>query len=262
VIGYCMGGTLALCAIAAGRLAPRSLVALATPVAFDQAGLLAQWCRTPGFDPEALAGLSGNVPPHLLQPAFKMLDPIGLATKLIHLDPKLGDDEFVRFFLAMETWLEDSVAFPGQAFVEWVRLYRTDALIRGALRLDGVRIDLGRVRCPVRNVVAESDYITPPAAAEPLGRYLGGSHELVRVRGGHIGLSTGSDAHRHLWPEIAAWMHSHHGLMHTHQKKQPATRTHTQTQARTRTKTKTRTRTRTRNQERTPERTAPRKVRP
>ena len=54
-----------------------------------------------------------------LQPAFKMLDPVGLATKLIHLDEKIGDDDFVRFFLAMETWLEDSVSFPGRAFADF-----------------------------------------------------------------------------------------------------------------------------------------------
>ena len=128
VLGYCMGGTLSLMAIAAGRLPAASLVAMATPVALHDEGLLSLWCRAPGFDPAELAGAYGNVPPHVLQPAFKMLDPVSLATKFVHLDGKVEDDDFIRFFLAMETWLEDSVAFPGRAFVDWVQLYRSDAL--------------------------------------------------------------------------------------------------------------------------------------
>ncbi|HEY2749492.1 MAG TPA: alpha/beta fold hydrolase, partial [Polyangia bacterium] len=160
VLGYCMGGTLSLMAIAADRLPAASLVAMATPVALHDEGLLSLWCRVPGFEPAELAAAYGNVPPHVLQPAFKMLDPVSLATKFVHLDGKVEDDDFVRFFLAMETWLEDSVAFPGRAFVDWVQLYRSDALARGELVLDGTKIDLSRVRCPLFHVIADGDYIT------------------------------------------------------------------------------------------------------
>ncbi|MCA1662668.1 MAG: alpha/beta fold hydrolase, partial [Myxococcales bacterium] len=138
VLGYCMGGTFSLMAIAAGRLPAASLVSMATPVAFHDDGLLSLWCRAPGFDPAELARAYGNVPPHVLQPAFKLLDPAGLAAKFVHLDTKIEDDDFLRFFLAMETWLEDSVAFPGRAFTDWIQLYRTDALARGELVVDGV----------------------------------------------------------------------------------------------------------------------------
>jgi polyhydroxyalkanoate synthase len=228
LLGYCMGGTLALLAIAAGRLSARSLIALATPVRFDDEGLLSRWCRTPGFEPAALAERYGNVPPHLLQPAFKLLDPVGLATKLVHLAEKVGDDPFVRFFLAMETWLEDSVAFPGRAFVEWVDLYRSNALARGKLQLasGSPRIELARVRCPVLSVVAERDYITPPSSSAPLADLVGGPHELIQLEGGHIGLSTGGQAHRLLWPRVAAWLltHSHHKMKQTHKIRPRATR--------------------------------------
>jgi polyhydroxyalkanoate synthase len=206
VLGYCMGGTLALIATAAQAIRPAGLIGLATPVALHDEGLLSRWCRTPGFDAAALRDVYGNIPPHLLQPAFKLLDPVGLLAKWRHLEEKIDDDAFVRFFLAMETWLEDSVSFPGAAFVDWTELYRSDALARGRLSLQGQRIDLGRVRCPVFNVVAEADYITPPASSEPLGRLVGGPYELARLQGGHIGLATGGEAHRRLWPAVARWM--------------------------------------------------------
>jgi polyhydroxyalkanoate synthase subunit PhaC len=230
VLGYCMGGTLALLAAGAERIAPAGIVALATPVALHDEGLLSRWCRTPGFDPSEMRRAYGNIPPYLLQPAFKMLDPVGLISKWVHLDEKIGDEAFLGFFLAMESWLEDSVSFPGDAFVDWVELYRSDGLARGGLELGGARIDLGRVRCPLFNVMAEKDYITPPASSEPLEKLLRGPYASERLKGGHIGLSTGGEAHKRLWPAVARWMRDHASanananakpkrVMRTHQKK-------------------------------------------
>ena len=225
IVGYCMGGTFALIALGAQRLRARSLVAMATPVALHDEGLLSLWCRSPGFDARELHRCYGNIPPHLLQPAFKMLDPVGLATKLGHLDEHMNDDNFLRFFLAMETWLEDSVAFPGRAFTEWVDLYKSDSLSSGALRLGGARVDLRNVTCPVRSLVAAGDYITPSASSTVLGDLIGGTHELVTMRGGHIGLATGGEAQRTLWPATARWMAEQPeiDLMQVH-KKAPAAR--------------------------------------
>ena len=57
VLGYCLGGTLAVAHAAAfareGRVA--SLALLAAPVRFDDGGLLSVWMRSPAFDPRATA---------------------------------------------------------------------------------------------------------------------------------------------------------------------------------------------------------------
>jgi hypothetical protein len=31
----------------------------------------------------------------------------------------------------------------------------------------------------------------------------------MRIKGGHIGLSTGRSAHEKLWPDVSAWLHAH-----------------------------------------------------
>jgi polyhydroxyalkanoate synthase len=210
LLGYCMGGTLALLALGARRIEVASLIAMATPVKLDDGGLLSLWCRAPNFDAEEVVRIYGNVPPHLLQPAFKMLDPVGLATKLYHLEDKLDDDEFVRFFLAMETWIEDSLAFPGRAFVDWVRLYREDTLAGKPFTLDGVRVDLAAIDRPILSLHAEKDYITPPASSLAIERLVPrAAHTVRRVPGGHIGLATSSLAQTTLWPEAAKWLEAH-----------------------------------------------------
>jgi polyhydroxyalkanoate synthase len=221
LLGYCMGGTFALMAAAAGKLPLAGLVAMAAPVELHDPGLLSLWCRTPGFDAAEVARAYGHAPPHLLQPAFKMLDPIGMATKLLHLEERLADDDFVRFFLAMETWLEDSVSFPGRAFTEWVDLYRTDALARGELMLGGRQVKLDRVESPLLTLVADGDYITPPVSSLAIERLAPrAEHKIVKLKGGHIGLATGSAAHQKMWPEVAAWLaaHDEDGVMQVHKK--------------------------------------------
>jgi poly[(R)-3-hydroxyalkanoate] polymerase subunit PhaC len=207
VLGYCMGGTMALGAMARGKLVARSLVALATPVDCDDGGTLAAWATAEGFDANELTEAFGNVPEYVLQPAFKMLDPMGLAMKFVHAREKCEDDAFCEFFLAMETWLEDNVPFPGQAFHEWMTLYRENLLARGKWRLGGGRVDLARVRCPILNIVAEKDYICPPRSSIPLQKLSGSrDYELLRMPGGHIGLSTGGAAQKKLWPQVAKWL--------------------------------------------------------
>jgi polyhydroxyalkanoate synthase len=210
VLGYCMGGTFALMAAAAGKLPIEGLVAMATPVALHDSGLLSVWSRTPGFDPGEVTRAYGHAPPHLLQPAFKMLDPVGMATKLLHLEERLEDDDFVRFFLAMETWLEDSVSFPGRAFAEWVDLYRTDALARGELKLGDRTIDLSKIETPILSLIAEGDYITPPVSSLAIETLAPRAEQrVIKLKGGHIGLATGAAAHGKMWPEVGEWLASH-----------------------------------------------------
>ena len=206
LVGYCMGGTLSLISLAAGAQA-RSLIAMATPVDLHDDGLLSLWTRAPGFDPRTIVDTYGHAPPHLLQPAFKMLDPIGLSTKLVHIRDKVGDDAFMQFFLAMEQWLEDSVGFPGRSFVEWIQLYRDNALIQPHFLAGPKKLSLRNLELPILSLIAEGDYISPAKsslameAAAPHAQ-----HEILKVAGGHIGLATGGGAHKRAWPEVGRFM--------------------------------------------------------
>ena len=48
------------------------------------------------------------------------------------------DDEFLDGFLALETWGNDNVSFPGECYVRYIEeLYRGDALVKGTFTLSG-----------------------------------------------------------------------------------------------------------------------------
>ena len=67
VLGYCLGGTLAIIHAAARPERIASLCVLAAPVKFGDEGLLAAWTRSRRFDLDALVTALGNVPWQLLQ---------------------------------------------------------------------------------------------------------------------------------------------------------------------------------------------------
>lgn len=210
LLGYCLGGTLTAIHAALRPAFVASLTLVAAPVRFGDEGLLAAWTRAPGFDPRALVAAFGNAPWPLMQAAFHMLRPtLGLA-KLVHLLHKADDDAFVEGFLALETWGNDNVSFPGGAFVGLVQdLYRDDALARGTLSMSGQPVRLGDVRCPLLAITFEHDTIVPAASATAILELAGSADkEHLHLPGGHVGAMVSRAAKDGLWPRMSAFWSS------------------------------------------------------
>ena len=104
VLGYCMGGTLAVLHASVHPERFASLTALAAPVRFSEAGLLGLWTQSQQFEPESMVEGLGNVPWQLLQSSFHMLRPTLNLSKTVHMIDRACDDEFLDGFLALETW--------------------------------------------------------------------------------------------------------------------------------------------------------------
>jgi polyhydroxyalkanoate synthase len=114
MLGYCLGGTLAAIYAAAHPEEMASLTALAAPIRFEDDGLLSRWTRTPTFDVDQMVTALGNVPWQLMQSAFHLLRPTLNASKLVNFLDKAWTDESLNGFLALETWGNDNVSFPGE----------------------------------------------------------------------------------------------------------------------------------------------------
>jgi polyhydroxyalkanoate synthase len=204
VLGYCMGGTLAAlhASVHPERLA--SLVALAAPVRFAEAGLLGAWTQSRWFEPRALVDALGNVPWQLLQSSFHMLRPTLNLSKLATMIDRAYDDEFLDGFLALETWGSDNVSFPGEVWRTWVEeLYRGDAFARGTFALGGRPARLEGVTCPLLVVTFEHDAIVPRASAQDLHARAGSRDKhALHLAGGHVGAVVSRGAAKKLWPAL------------------------------------------------------------
>lgn len=205
LLGYCMGGTLAAIHAALHPDDLQSLTAVAAPVAFDRAGMMADWLRGGHFDINAMVDATGVVPAGLLQASFQLLRPTLPLAKTVNLIDRAWNDKFLDGFLALETWANDNVGLPGEFYRVYVSdLYQQDRLAAGTLRVAGRPVRLSALRAPVLAVTFTVDSIAPQACCEPLLAWCGSARkELIAFEGSHVGGMTSSPAARSLWPQIA-----------------------------------------------------------
>lgn len=205
VLGYCLGGTLAVIHAAARPHRIASLLALAAPVRFDADGLLNKWMSMEGFEIDALVGGTGNVPWQLMQFAFHMLRPTMSLSKAAHVIDRAWDDEFLDGFLALETWGNDNVSFPGTAYKTYVeRLYRSDELIKGTFELSGEPVKLANIECPTLVISFAHDNIVPAESASALVEEIGSKDKIhLHLNGGHVGAVVSRRASTDLWPKMS-----------------------------------------------------------
>jgi polyhydroxyalkanoate synthase subunit PhaC len=200
LLGYCMGGTLAVALATRRPEAVRALALLSAPWDFacgDPTGVARALAR---FDPVSDA----PVPLDLLQGYFALLDP-GLAQRKFAAFADADDDQAADF-VAIEDWLNDGVALPAGVARDCLReWYGTNAPRRGSWRIAGRTVLPGRLRIPSLVVVPGSDRIVPPACAALLAEAIPGAKQL-KVDGGHIGMVVGPRAEALLWQPLGDWL--------------------------------------------------------
>ena len=84
--------------------------------------------------------------------------------RLVALLDRAWDDEFLDGFLALETWGNDNVSFPGECYVRYIEeLYRNDALMNGTFAVARQRRRARADHVPDAGVAFEHDNIVPLA---------------------------------------------------------------------------------------------------
>jgi polyhydroxyalkanoate synthase len=126
----------------------------------------------------------------------------------VKLFDSIDNPEAVESWHAMNTWVTDLVPMTGGAFRQLIDdLYRNNRLMKGELMLRGERVDVGRIRASFLNVIATADHITPPCqSGSIMDKVASTDKEVLRIRGGHIGIMAGNDARKQTWPQIDNWL--------------------------------------------------------
>jgi polyhydroxyalkanoate synthase len=206
--GYCMGGTMALAYTSLYPEGVRNLVAQATPVDFSHGGIYTLWTQPRHFDVDSLVDAYGNVPTRVLESGFLMAAPVQRVTRWLDVCRQIDNPEFVTTFLAMERWGADAIPFPGEVYRQYIKdCYQQNLFCQGRMEVGGERVELGRIRCAVLNIIAEQDTIALPPMSEPLPKLVSsGDCETARFPVGHIGLSASSKSPTKVWPAISRWI--------------------------------------------------------
>lgn len=211
LLGYCLGGTLAVIHAAARPDRVATLTALAAPVAFHDDGLLSQWVRNEKFSVDALVDGMGLVPWQLMQPAFHLLRPTLNLLKAVQVIDRAWDDEFLDSFLAVEKWGNDNVALPGEFYRRYINeLYVKNALMNDSFFLSEIPVSLRSIECPVHAITFEHDNIVPHRSASVLVDRISSSvKKHTHQSGGHVGAVVSKKAASRLWPHVSGFWAEH-----------------------------------------------------
>jgi polyhydroxyalkanoate synthase len=195
LLGYCLGGTLAMAlAVRAPRLVTR-LALLATPLDFagypaaTRAGALRAWGAL-----APLATALGGLPVTLLNPLFWSLDQEAVIAKFARLADLPEADPALDRFVAIEDWAGSGPPLPLPAARDlFVQGFGRNRIGRGLWRVGGMPVHADAIGCPVLEVGASRDRLVPPAARPAIGTRL-------TLDAGHVGMITGGGRHALLGP--------------------------------------------------------------
>lgn len=201
LVGYCLGGTMALAAARAARAAAVALIA-------------APW-RFAGFGEQTRADIArlwaqaapacralGLVPMEVLQTGFWHLDPARTVAKyagFANLDPA---SDAAQAFVSLEDWANGGAPLTYAAgrdlFEELIAADRPGA---GAWRVAGDAVAPEALGIPMVEFVSLSDRIVPAATAIGLP-----DHRALAA--GHVGMVIGGRARDQLWTPLADWLNA------------------------------------------------------
>jgi len=207
LVGYCMGGLLALALALLRPQQVNGLALLATPWDFhagDGARARALAALAPALEPQLR--LFGVLPVDSLQMLFAGLDPFAIQRKFEAFAGMDLDSERARLFVALEDWLNDGIPLAAPVARECLYgWYGENLPARGEWVVAGTPVDPGRLDIPAIALIPDRDRIVPPESAAALAAALPHCRSLT-VAAGHIGMVVGSGMHKAVWEPLRRWI--------------------------------------------------------
>lgn len=199
IVGYCLGGTMAL---ASAQLSRTSKVALiATPWRFSgcederRAGLGTLWRHL-----SPLADAAGLIPMDMLQPGFWELNGARSITKYELFGAQEQASPSAELFVALEDWANGGPPITAAAASQLLdRFFCKDEPGNDQWRIGGETIAPDRLKVPVLSFGASRDRLVPLAATATVG-------ERRDLDGGHVGIIIGKTAKQILWKPLRDWL--------------------------------------------------------
>jgi polyhydroxyalkanoate synthase len=189
MLGYCMGGVLAVGAACVVPESIEKLILLATPWDFHSR-------KHPMFSlsaegrgqVERILADTAQVPGQWMQYLFHMLDPWRVQERLARFADLEEASEAYQHFLAVEAWLQHPVPIGSrlvrEMLIDWVCDNR---LARGEWRIAGQAVHPETLALPVEILLPTRDRIVPRSSAMALANLI--PHATVRtIRAGHISM--------------------------------------------------------------------------
>lgn len=189
-VGYCIGGTLLAATLAymAQKKDDRvhSATFWAAQTDFSEAGELSVFVDEAQLDAlkAKMDSEGGVLPGSKMAGAFNMLRANDLIWSFVINNYMLGKQPMPFDLLY---WNSDTTRMPEKLHLSYLRsCYKENALALGKMTLDGVKLDLSKVKVPVYFQSAKEDHIAPAASVFKGARLFGGPARFILAGSGHI----------------------------------------------------------------------------
>lgn len=210
--GYCMGGIFALLHAAAfDDPRVKNIVAVGAPVNFEQMGAISLATRIGMPFLDAILAVMGNVPGSVSSLVFRVLGGTKSVTRYADLLRRLYDEDYVRAFDSMDTWMREFIPYPKEAFRQMMReVVHGNKMLKNELTFGDRQADLRRITCPLLAFAGVSDNVATPASTQGILDLVSSADKSFhRVPGGHVGIIAGSSAPRAVWQPMVDWLRAH-----------------------------------------------------
>ena len=207
LVGWCLGGIMALLAAAARQDLPvRSVAMIASPFDFAEVRMMAPIRRlaslTGGALGTTLYKMLGGAPAPLVSLGFRATALDRYVTKPLVLAQHMHDRDWLAHSQAVDEYMANMLAYPGRTFGQlYHQFFRVNEIAGGQVTLGDRQIDLANINVPVLAVGGQGDVLAPVDAVHHIGSLLPGSPDvrLETAPGGHLGVLTGRSAVRSTW---------------------------------------------------------------
>src|SRR3954451_5731131 len=206
LVGWCLGGIMALLATAARDLPVRSVAMVASPFDFTRVRMMAPIRRlaslTGGALGTSLYRMLGGAPAPLVSLGVRATSIERYITKPVVMSQHLHDRDWIAHSQAVDEYMANMLAYPGRTFGQlYHQFFRVNELAGGTLELGDHCIELANIDVPVLSVGGTSDVLAPIDAVHHVGSVLPNSPDvrLETAPGGHLGVLTGRSAIRSTW---------------------------------------------------------------
>jgi polyhydroxyalkanoate synthase len=215
VMGYCMGGVLAMALALMKPDEVKTLTLMATPWDFGVGGVggvpaahtpAGRFFLDHALQMQPYLEKAGIVPPSILQMVLTGFQPLQILQKFTRFASLEPQSEKAKRFALTEDWLNDgvplTVSVARECLQEW---YAKNVLASCAWSVAGVRVDPAALTMPCYVLAAKQDKIVPPESALPLAELIKGA-ALHEPDIGHIGLMVGDKAKTLVWEPYVQWL--------------------------------------------------------
>ena len=216
LVGWCLGGIMALLATAARELPVRSVGLIASPFDFTRVRMTAPIrtlaSLTGGALTTTLYRLLGGAPAPLVSLGFRATAIDRYVTKPVVMAQHLHDREWIAHMQAVDEYMANMLAYPGRTFGQlYHQFFRVNELAGGTLDLGDHCIELAKVDVPVLAIGSRSDVLAPVDAVHHVAKVLPGSPDvrLETAPGGHLGVLTGRGARDTTWRHLDDFLAAH-----------------------------------------------------